>query len=396
MTLLKTYRANSGIHLKQKRVGVVQRVLTPYRSPFFKELSTKNDDYDIAVFFGEPMNNETIKVLKNPQDFNYYSAKNRYLLNSRNMLLIQTNIIEWLSEFDPDVLVMEANPRILSHWQAIRWMHNRNRPVLGWGLGELERSGSGISQRIRRLIANKLATSFDSIIAYSTKAKVDYIAAGVDPSCVFVAHNSIDNTESEHYLTKLSDCKWIASWRDELGLNPALPIVLFVGRLIASKQIDLLIHACSPLFSHCQLLIVGDGPARYELEQLSAVHSGCVHFAGHQAGEALARSFMASKIFVLPGAGGLALHQAMSYGKPVIASFGDGTEADLIRDGYNGFLFRAGDVDDLTRKIRELLYNREQTCEMGEVSLTIVRTEINLNNMAASFLNAVELTHSRV
>jgi glycosyltransferase involved in cell wall biosynthesis len=395
MTLFKTHRVND-IHSKQKRLGIVQRVLTPYRSAFFKELSTENDEYDIAVFFGEPMNNETIKVLKNPQVFNHYSAKNRYLLNSHNMLLIQTNIIEWLNEFNPDVLVMEANPRILSHWQAIRWMRGRNRPVLGWGLGELERDGSGISQNIRRLIANKLVTSFDGIIAYSTKAKADYISAGLDSSCIFVAHNSIDNTESEHYLTKLSSYKWVASWRNEFGLNPALPIVLFAGRLITSKQIDLLIHACSPLFSHCQLLIVGDGPARYELEQLSAVHSGSVHFAGHQTGEALARSFMASEIFVLPAAGGLAIHQAMSYGKPVIASFGDGTEADLIRNGYNGFLFKLGDTNDLTSKIRELLDDPKRTCEMGEASLTIVRTEINLNNMAASFLNAVELTQARV
>ena len=214
--------------------------------------------------------------------------------------------------------------------------------------------------------------------------------AGATPSRVFVAHNSIDHTESEYYLTLLSDRDWVAKWREELGLTPMMPIVLFVGRLIASKQVDMLIRACIPLFSHCQLLVVGDGPALSDLQRLSALYSSSVHFAGHQTGEALARFFVASDIFVLPAAGGLALHQAMSYGKPVVASFGDGTEADLIRDGYNGFLFRSGDINDLTRKVEQLLLSPERISEMGEASLAIVRDEINLDKMTTNFIQAVE------
>lgn len=379
----------------RRRLGVIQRVLTTYRAPFFDWLA-ETAGFDVAVLAGQPMAGEVIKVVDEMDHAQFYAAKNRYWLGPGNMIIWQSNVGRWLRDFDPDVLVLEANPRILSHGQAIRWMHRRRRPVLGWGLGELERAGPGWSLTMRRLIAHKLIRSFDGMIAYSTKAKADYVVAGVAPDSVFIAHNSIDNTESERYLRELSGSEWTSAWRAKYGLDPHLPIVLFVGRLIASKRIDMLIRACIPLFSCCQLLIVGDGPARTDLEKQAALHSNSIHFIGHQTGKALAQSFVASDIFVLPGAGGLALHQAMSYGKPAIASFGDGTEADLIRDGQNGFIFRFGDINDLTSKIKALLSIPEAVHKMGQVSLAIVREEINQEKMAASFMLAIETVQSMV
>ena len=101
----------------------------------------------------------------------------------------------------------------------------------------------------------------------------------------------------------------------------------------------------------------------------------------------LARPHSASdqSSWVLPVAGGLALHQAMSWPKPVIAAFGDGTQADLIRDGHNGLVFRIGDVDDLTHRITALLSDPERTRALGQASLRVVRELIDLDRMVASF-----------
>lgn len=373
----------------QKRLGIIQRVLTPYRAPFFEKLAATSE-FDVAVFTGQPMTGETIKTSDSLATVRYDLTHNHYWLSSEAYFSWQTGVIKWLKLIDPDVLVMEANPRIISHWQAIRWMRRQHRPVLGWGLGELERKGSGWSVALRKWYSQRFVRSFDGMIAYSTKAKSDYVALGMASDRVFVAHNSIDNTESEHYLSELSDFQWLVSWREKHELDQKLPIILFVGRLIASKNIDLLIKACIRLFPYCQLLIVGDGPARNDLEQLSMPHMHNVHFLGHQTGKDLAYVFMASDIFVLPAAGGLALHQAMSYGKPVIASFGDGTEADLIRDGNNGFLFQLGDIEDLVHKIEALIFDSALINKMGQESLKIVRDEINLNKMVASFVSAIQ------
>ena len=48
---------------------------------------------------------------------------------------ISPGLIRWLTDCDPDALILEANPRYLATAAAIRWMKRRGRPVLGWGLG---------------------------------------------------------------------------------------------------------------------------------------------------------------------------------------------------------------------------------------------------------------------
>jgi glycosyltransferase involved in cell wall biosynthesis len=57
--------------------------------------------------------------------------------------------------------------------------------------------------------------------------------------------------------------------------------------------------------------------------------------------------------------------EAMKLGKPVIGADSAGT-SELIRDGWNGFLYRPGDIDDLARKIDTLYHDRTLLREMGE------------------------------
>ncbi len=236
----------------------------------------------------------------------------------------------------------------------------------------------------------------DGMIAYSSKAARDYVTAGVPDGRVFIAYNAIDNEESEHYLAKFgSDTTWVKSWKESLQFDPSLPIVLYVGRLIPPKRGDLLIQACAPLLDRCQLLIVGDGPARAELELQAMPYCDRIRFVGHQSGETLARCFIASDIFVLPGSGGLAIHQAMSYGKPVVASFGDGTEADLVREGVNGFFFRSGNVAELRKRIAELIAQPELRQAMGQSSLAIVRNQMSIQAMVDTFCQALQAVTNR-
>lgn len=374
------------------RVGVVQRVLTTYRRPFFERLASY-PNIVLSVFAGESQPNEGVKTDNSLKGAELFHAVNHHWTSPVGLLFWQSGLVAWLRAFDPHVLVLEANPRLLSHWLALVWMRRSKRPVVGWGLGELERSGLILVQKARQRFTWLFVRSLDAMIAYSSKAKNDYIAAGIPSERIVVAHNSVDNTESEKYLAQLgNDLTWVRSWKESLGLDPMLPIILFVGRLIPQKRVGLLIQACAPLLERCQLLIVGDGPSRDVLESQSLQFGKRIRFGGHQSGETLARSFIASDVFVLPGAGGLALHQAMSYGKPVIVSFGDGTESDLVREGQNGFFFRVDDADDLRTKLALMLDDPDRIRRMGQTSLAIIRSEINLDTMASNFLRAVTMT----
>jgi len=68
---------------------------------------------------------------------------------------------------------------------------------------------------------------------------------------------------------------------------------------------------------------------------------------------------------------------------------GDGTEADLVREGFNGVIVSPGNVSELGQKIANLLMQPELRHEMGQASLSIVRNEMNLEAMVVAFKRAL-------
>jgi glycosyltransferase involved in cell wall biosynthesis len=103
----------------------------------------------------------------------------------------------------------------------------------------------------------------------------------------------------------------------------------------------------------------------------------------------LGRCFLAADLFVLPGTGGLALQEAMLYGKPVAAAEADGSQKDLIRDGENGWLLPPGNDEALLRTLREALTNPDRLVGMGRASRRIVRRTATMEKMIDGFLQAM-------
>ena len=116
------------------RLGVVQRVLPVYRVPFFEALATACTG-GLGVFAGQPRPDEAIESADNLQTARSFPAKNRHYFNKQLYLCAQFGLTRWLTDWQPDVLILEANPRYVSSPAAIRWMHRQQRPVIGWGLG---------------------------------------------------------------------------------------------------------------------------------------------------------------------------------------------------------------------------------------------------------------------
>lgn len=374
-------------------VAITQRVLASYRKSFFDTFAALSG-IKLYIAAGQPMDDEGVKTNNELQNAILSKVKN-YYFNKLPLghIYWQSDIIKWFVKIDPDILIIDGNARNISNWFAIIYMRSKNKPVLGWGLGILPNDNSKSKEWIRRNIIKTYIKSMDGIIAYSTKAANDYMSLGINGKKVFIAKNVVDNYESEKYLAKLKiNNDWLVNWKNSLFQNTQLPTIVFVGRLIKEKKVDLLINACIPLFNRCQMLIVGDGPEKKLYETTYNIYKNKIKFVGHQTGESLAKCLISSDIFVLPGSGGLSIFQAMSYGKPVIVSFGDGTEQDLVKEGENGLFFKTNDVNDLRRKIEYLLNNPELIRKMGEASYYIVKNEINLDNMVNSFEIAIKKT----
>lgn len=354
------------------KLGLQQRVLPTYRAPFF-DLLAEACDGGMSLFTGSPRPVEGISTTDRLRVARYHPGKNIHLSRGGLYSCYQIGLLSWLKDWDPDALIVEANPRYLSTPAAVRWMHGRGRPVVGWGLGAAPLSGllAGFRNQRRALFLKQ----FDALIAYSQRGADEYAALGFPREKIFVAHNSVATRPAS------------ALPRRPSAFNPQ-PTILFVGRLQRRKQIDSLLRACAQLPEKPRLIIVGDGPERERLEGLARELYPSTEFAGARHGAELSPYFEAADLFVLPGTGGLAVQQAMSYGLPVIVAQGDGTQDDLVRK-ENGWQIPPDDFEALLFVMKEALSDVARLRRMGDESYRIVREEINLEKMVETFVTTL-------
>ncbi len=356
------------------RLAIQQRVIPAYRAPFLELLAT-HPDIKVGVFAGEPKDKEQIKIVKHLKGIDYQLSKNIHLFDGKFYICLQPEFKKWIVNWEPDVLILEANPRYSSTPFVVQWMNNKNKPVLGWGLGVPEYHG--FLSDWRNQSRQKFLSSLNGIIAYSQKGAQQYIQAGFNPDQVYIATNATAPVPTAPPPERKT---WI---------NTRDPILLYVGRLQKRKRIDSLIRVCAMLPEKIQplLWIVGDGDIRQELEAFANNVFPKTTFWGEKFGEELSHLFSKADLFVLPGTGGLAVQQAMSYALPVIVADGDGTQADLINSS-NGWMVTPGDDQQLYQTIHTALHSPELLLSMGLAGYEIVKNEVNIENMVSVFIKA--------
>ena len=351
------------------RLALQQRVLPNYRVPFFDLLAESCNA--TSLFAGSPRASEGI-LSGRPQRAKFYPAKNIHLFRGPFQLCYQRGLIEWLEAWKPDALIAEANPRYLATPSAVKWMHGRGRPVIGWGLGAPPLSGPLAGFRQTRRI--QFLSRFDALIAYSQRGADEYAALGFPREKIFVAHNAV----SPRPVVR----------PDDRPLTVDRITLLFVGRLQTRKRVNSLIRACAGLNQNLRLVIAGDGPERKNLESLARRIYPSTEFIGAKHGAELKPYFAEADLFVLPGTGGLAVQEAMGYGLPVIVAKGDGTQDDLVRP-ENGWQIAPEDYDALLAAIRDAISDLPRLRRMGNESFRIVSEEINLEAMVEVFVRVL-------
>jgi len=136
-------------------------------------------------------------------------------------------------------------------------------------------------------------------------------------------------------------------WRRELGISDDEAVLLFVGRLVKEKAIDVVADLHKELkrrgMRH-RMLIVGDGPARAQFEE--CVPEGI--FAGFLSGVDLARAYASSDIFFNPSVtetfGNVTL-EAMASGLPAVCLKATGS-SNLVANGLTGYLSEPGRISE--------------------------------------------------
>ncbi len=141
------------------------------------------------------------------------------------------------------------------------------------------------------------------------------------------------------------------------------PLLLYVGRLSAEKQIET-IYPILQALPRARLALVGDGPHRQHLEKIFA--GTATHFVGYLSGEDLAGAYASADAFLFPSSTetlGLVLLEAMAAGCPVVAANRGGIP-DIVTNGKNGWLYDPADADGFLTATRNLLGQKEHHQQM--------------------------------
>ncbi|MES3630396.1 MAG: glycosyltransferase family 1 protein [Longimonas sp.] len=161
------------------------------------------------------------------------------------------------------------------------------------------------------------------------------------------------------------------SWRRERGIKEHEVVVGFVSRLVWEKGLALLpeIHdALKQRGCDARMLIVGDGPAREELEEALPD----AHFTGFLRGTELATAYASADAFVFPSDtetfGNVTL-EAMASGVPTVCADAVGSR-DLVDEGTTGFLCPPGNVHAFADALAQLIQDDSRRSGMAEAART--------------------------
>ncbi|HEX9039240.1 MAG TPA: glycosyltransferase family 1 protein [Ktedonobacterales bacterium] len=183
-------------------------------------------------------------------------------------------------------------------------------------------------------------------------------------------------------------------WRRAMTGDEATPIALYTGRLASEKNLGDLLAAIDEIEqAGAWLVLVGDGPARGDLER--ALAGRRASFTGYLGGEALARAYASADIFVFPSLTetyGQVVVEAMASGLPVVAYDAEGVR-DSIEHGRSGLLARAGDRSAFVTALRRGLSDQTLRAQLGaEARLRASRQEwpAVLDTLIDTYAEAIE------
>lgn len=272
------------------------------------------------------------------------------------------------------VVVHEPNPlALLSYWLArpagrlVIWFHSRviphrwfyrfHGPLLRWGL----RRADAIVVSSPRLVehAPELAPHRDKCVV---------VPFGIDPA-------GFASTPARSAAALGARARY------------GRPLVLFAGRLVPYKGVDVLLRALCGLEAHA--VIAGSGPLDGELRRLAETLgiTPQVHFVGEVSDEDLLALYQACDVFVLPSvapneAFGMVQLEAMACAKPVVSTDLPTGVPWVNRDGETGFVVPPGDPRALRAALARLLEDPVLREKLGRQGRRRLHAEFTVERMA--------------
>ena len=382
-----------------KRLAIITTHPIQYNAPLFSQLA-KSKKIDIKVFYSWGQACDAIfdpgfgKVRK--WDIPLLEGYRYEFLNNVSKKpgshhfrgISNPDIIKKIDAFFPDAILVfgwafSSHLKVLRHYKGRIQVYFRGDSTL---IDEYR--GFGFKKLVRRFFL-KWVYSFVNVAFYTgAKNKEYYLAHGLREHQLLFAPHSIEN---ERFFTTDEILAQARSLKSKLNIPEEDIVFLFAGKFHPKKDPITLIKAFEKLEDNkYHLVLAGNGSMEEELRRLTK-NKPNIHYLPFQNQSKMPSLYHLCDIFILPSKGpgetwGLVLNEAMAAGKPVIASDKVGAAYNLIREGYNGFIFKNGDSTDLCNKIGLIL--KEDLSEMGDHSLDLLK-KYNLSFLSTVIESAI-------
>jgi glycosyltransferase involved in cell wall biosynthesis len=291
-----------------------------------------------------------------------------------------------VQDFKPDLIFAAwAYP---DGWAAIDLGYRYDLPVA------IKVHGSDVlwAPRFSRSICHRTREALcraDAVVAVSHDLAEKVRAFGVNPNRISVLYDGVDL--SRFYPGSRTEA------RGRLGLKFSGPVLLYAGRMVPVKGVDVFLKALQRLVNsgtQFQCVLIGEGPIRCQHMRWATSHglNDHVRFIGEQPQHALPDWFRAADLFVLPShSEGLpcVLLESIACGTRFVASRVGGIP-ELARSNHD-LLFTPGDDLDLASKLRDAIQRLPQT----EIDRSVARSHETAASELAEILDGM-LHHSRI
>lgn len=175
--------------------------------------------------------------------------------------------------------------------------------------------------------------------------------------------------------------------------------VLWIGRMLAWKQVDTLIRAVADAAkggANITLTVIGDGPERSQLERLAEKLLNPFEYVFRKpiSSEGVLKVMSEHDVYVLPSSAyegwGAVINEAMSCGCAVSASKLAGAAAAMIEHNLNGLLFKPGDWRELSRQLKRLANDEMLRLRLGKAAHDTIENEWSPQHAAERFTSVID------
>jgi glycosyltransferase involved in cell wall biosynthesis len=267
-------------------------------------------------------------------------------------------IIDWLIEHKVNAVVI-LGYNDAGRLRIIRWCRRHEVPCFLFGDSNIKGDrATRAKASIKRFLLARILRYLNGVLACGSLGRQYFRKYGVPDERIFYAPY-----EPDYAMIASVTSQGIADEFCRRGLSQDRDYLLYCGRLAPVKRVDLLINAfCRTVANqrpNWDLLIVGDGPMRSELENLVPLDlKQRVQWAGFSADQRQVACLQrGARVLVLPSDDepwGVVINEAAANGLAIIATDIVGAAAELVSNRVNGRIIPPNDLSALTTALLDV------------------------------------------